>query len=442
MKFAVFDVDGTLVNGSIGADFVEWLSKRNHFPKKYSVKIRKAIQEQEKGRISYAKRGELLIKYWALGFKGKKKSEIKKLALEFIESYEKIFFGSQELMLLLKAKNYYLIALSRAFEEILEALKSRLFFDCIIGTKFEVKQEKYTGKPLNEMWDEEIKGKLLVEVIRKNNFDLNDSLAFGDSEQDYFMMSLVERPICSNPSGKLDGLCENRGWKRFNSIEYALNELKQGKIVAEHSWFEHYAKKYRRLIMDKEMFEDVLKKGKPFLKTVKRQVKEKARLLETGCGLGRTVVALSLMDYRITAIDSDARLLETAKINTKNYGKKIEFREMNFFEVLNVFGENSFDAVTHQGVLEHFSDSRMKKLLKLQLKIAPKIIFSVPLKTKENFEYFKYDKIGHRNLWTKKKWKQFLSEFNVIEFFEAKQRTKNLIVVIKRKKIKESKKYG
>jgi len=141
------------------------------------------------------------------------------------------------------------------------------------------------------------------------------------------------------------------------------------------------------------------------------------------------------MDYKITAIDNDPRLLEITKINVKNYGKKtkVKLEEMDFFEIKKKFKKDEFDAVTHQGVLEHFSPLLMKKLLDLQLEIAPLVIFSVPLKTEKNQEYFKFDQLGHRNLWEEKTWLEFLLDYKIKDFFTAEQRTDNLIVVLGRK---------
>ncbi len=435
MKFAVFDVDGTLVKGSAGADFVSWLVERKKFPKKNSEEIAEAIEKNKKELISYEERGRIATLKLAQGFKGKSQKEIQSLAFKFVRTYDKVFPGSVGLVNFLKKEGFYLIILSRSFREILKALNSRLGFDCIISTEFEVIEGKFTGKVSNKMWDEKIKGKKLLEKINKKNFNLRDSFAFGDSEQDSFMMDLVEHPVCLNPNGNLNKVCKNRGWKSFDDLKDLVVLLEEGKIIAQRSWFEHYSMKYKKLIMDEKMFGSVLKKEKAYLDTVKKYTPAKGRILEAGCGLGRIVSALSLMDYKITAIDNDPRLLEITKINSKNYGKKrnIELKEMDFFEIKKKFKKDSFDAVTHQGVLEHFSPLLMKKLLDLQLQSAPLVIFSVPLKTEKNKEYFRFDQIGYRNLWEEEKWAEFLLDYKIKEFFTAEQRTDNLIVVLGRK---------
>lgn len=434
MKFVVFDIDGVLLKDSIGVDFINWLHARGLFPDKETEVISQAVYKQLKGKISYSKRGELIITSWAAGLRGKEGKEIYTLAEKFIGEYKKIYPSSVDLINYFKKHGFYIIVISRAFQEVLIALNSKLRFDYIIGTQFELSQGKYTGKLKNKMWQESVKMRLLLKIIRDKNLEMDSSFAFGDSEQDVFMLELVDHPICLYPSEELVQIARDRGWVYFNSIKKVLKALREGKIVGIYSWYEHYSKKYRKLIMDQKMFEGVLKNDQPYLKVVKKYVPENGKILEAGCGLARTVINMSLLGYKITAIDNDAKLLGVAKINAKKFGRNITFKKMNFFNLRKEFRKNAFNAITHQGVLEHFSSDTIKRILDMQLDIVPIIIFSVPIKSRHNDKYFKSDKIGHRNLWSIKKWKELLREYKIREFLKTRQRTDNLIVVLQRRR--------
>lgn len=227
MKFAVFDVDGTLLEMAIPTDFIKWLSERNEFPKEVLDEVFETIKKYGRGEISWEERGQTILNLWSKGFKGKERKEIEELAKEFMESYDKIFPGSVELMNYLKEKDYFLIAISRAFEEILEALRAKLPFDLVIGTKFEVEQGVYTGRLLNELWYKEIKKEILLDLIKEKNLDTKGSFAFGDSDQDAFMMEIAEFPMCIKPTSELNKIAEERKWNKFTEMKDTLDFVKK-----------------------------------------------------------------------------------------------------------------------------------------------------------------------------------------------------------------------
>lgn len=202
--------------------------------------------------------------------------------------------------------------------------------------------------------------------------------------------------------------------------------------MKEENWYEHYKKRLGKLAMDGASYAKNLENDKPYLELIEKYV-DGCDILETGCGLARTAINISNLDYGVTCIDTDERLLEIAMENAKKFGGKIKFLHLDLQDITEVFKENSFAAITHQGVLEHFSENKIKKILHKQLKIAPIIIFSVPVKTKRNEEYFKDGLVRHRNLWDGEKWSELLEGFRILEMEEAKQRTDNLIVVLGRK---------
>ncbi len=193
-------------------------------------------------------------------------------------------------------------------------------------------------------------------------------------------------------------------------------------------------KKRGTLFINKESFLNNLKLDEPYIKILKRYLKPNSSILECGCGQARTALSMAYNEFNITAIDDNKKILGVAKENAKNLGldNKLNFILMNFFNIDKEFNNKSFDCITHQGVIEHYNEDEIRKILNLQLSIAPIIIFSVPIKTDFNEkEYFK-DSI-HRNLWTEEYWlEKILKDFYVMDYKVVKQRTDNLIVVIER----------
>ena len=177
-------------------------------------------------------------------------------------------------------------------------------------------------------------------------------------------------------------------------------------------WYKHYTET-KKLDYNKEYFKKNLKLDKSYVELIKKYIKPKGRILEVGCGPARTAISLAYEKFNVTAIDKDKRILEIAKENSKIAEVNINLKLMNMFNIDKEFKKNSFDCITHQGVLEHFERRKILSALKKQLEVSPFIIFAIPLNTKFNQEYFK-DNI-YRNLWSEKKWiRDILKDFKII----------------------------
>lgn len=140
---------------------------------------------------------------------------------------------------------------------------------------------------------------------------------------------------------------------------------------------------------------------------------------------------MALTGYNVTAIDIDDRMLTLAKLNTKQFTKKIIFKKADFCKLTKYFQKDSFDCITHGGVLEHFSINKIQSILNHQLYIAPYIIFSVPIKSTWNTKYFMDDVF--RNLWSPNFWlTNVLKQYDIRYHKVIRDRKDSLIVVIGR----------
>jgi glycosyltransferase involved in cell wall biosynthesis len=81
----------------------------------------------------------------------------------------------------------------------------------------------------------------------------------------------------------------------------------------------------------------------------------------------------SVHPKRVVAVDNDKDVLKLAKINMKLLEGKAEVVDENIFE-----DETKADLIFSQGVLEHFSDDELIRLINHQLKQAPVLVHSVP----------------------------------------------------------------
>ncbi|MFA5010145.1 MAG: class I SAM-dependent methyltransferase [Patescibacteria group bacterium] len=129
------------------------------------------------------------------------------------------------------------------------------------------------------------------------------------------------------------------------------------------------------------------------------------RLLEVGTGSGAMSIFLSWLGLDITGIDLDPQVIAKAKVESARFNGKADFMVADTFHL--PFPDNSFDVIFHQGLLEHFSDDDIRRILAEQLRCAPTVIVSVP-----NHWYPKKD-YGNERLMNQAQWEAILAPFKV-----------------------------
>ena len=164
------------------------------------------------------------------------------------------------------------------------------------------------------------------------------------------------------------------------------------------------------------------------LKHYQKYLKKGAKILDLGCGFGCMAIPLSTLGYKVIGIDKDKQVVEAAQKNAENFGKDIKIIEGDIFELDEIFDKDSFDVCISGGVLEHFKKGEIRKLVELQLKLAPVVIASMPVKTERTMKAYGFTEetaLNHvtldgiyRNFWSETEWvNEVLDGFNVVEHF-------------------------
>lgn len=107
-----------------------------------------------------------------------------------------------------------------ASAEMAEALASVIGFDGGIGTRSEIKDGVYTGKPDGPLVYREGKASEIRRVAAQNDIDLSDSYAYSDSESDLPMLRAVGHAVVVNPDSELARVARDEGWRimRFDKL--------------------------------------------------------------------------------------------------------------------------------------------------------------------------------------------------------------------------------
>ena len=111
-----------------------------------------------------------------------------------------------------------------ASQEMAESLASVLGFDGGIGTRSEIKDGVYTGKPDGPLVYREGKPVAMREVAEREGIDLSESYAYSDSDSDLPMLRAVGHPVAVNPDAELGRVAAQEGWEilRFDRLHRRL----------------------------------------------------------------------------------------------------------------------------------------------------------------------------------------------------------------------------
>ena len=107
-----------------------------------------------------------------------------------------------------------------ASQEMAQSLASVLGFDGGIGTRSEIKDGVYTGKPGGPLVYREGKAAEIRRMAAENDIGLAESYAYSDSESDLPMLRLVGHPVVVNPDAHLAQVARDEGWRimRFDKL--------------------------------------------------------------------------------------------------------------------------------------------------------------------------------------------------------------------------------
>ena len=111
-----------------------------------------------------------------------------------------------------------------ASQEMAAMLAHVLHFDGGIGSRSEIHDGVYTGKPAGLFTYREGKAEAIREVARQEGIDLAVSFAYSDSESDLPMMRTVGHPVAVNPDPHLERVAREEGWQimRFDKLRRRL----------------------------------------------------------------------------------------------------------------------------------------------------------------------------------------------------------------------------
>jgi HAD superfamily hydrolase (TIGR01490 family) len=137
--------------------------------------------------------------------------------------------------------------LTAASQEMADLLAHVLAFDGGLGSRSEIVDGRYTGRPAGPFNYREGKVISMRELAEREGIDLCCSFAYSDSESDLPMLRAVGHPVVVNPDAELRRIALEEGWEvlRLDRLHQRLKVLAAlgggaalaslGKVVRERS---------------------------------------------------------------------------------------------------------------------------------------------------------------------------------------------------------------
>lgn len=212
-RFAVFDIDGTLIRWQLLHALIDRLGREGHFkPGDYEALLAarqawKARKSEEEFDIYQKQLVDIIV-----GNLTKLDTQAFDSSIQavFDEYKDQVYRYTRDLIKQLKKDNYLLFAVSGSPQEIVALMAPYYGFDDFIATDHKRKNGAFTGEIMVAIFD---KPKHLRSLIAKHNVGLAGSIGVGDSESDADMLDMVETAIAFNPSKKLFQHAQTKGWK-------------------------------------------------------------------------------------------------------------------------------------------------------------------------------------------------------------------------------------
>jgi HAD superfamily hydrolase (TIGR01490 family) len=235
-KFAVFDIDGTLIRWQLYHVMVDKLAKQELLGVDATEQLHQARMKWKRREHpeAFASYEQALIAIFEASMPTLKTHDFDALVDEVIDTYkDQVYTYTRDLIKHLKQQGYTLLAISGSHQELVARLAMYYGFDDWVGSVYERRDGGYTGQKFVGSHDKQA---VLDQLIDKHHLDLQDSYAVGDSKSDAAMLQMVTHPIAFNPDRSLFDLARKNHWNiviERKNMTYPLEWRDGNYVLAE-----------------------------------------------------------------------------------------------------------------------------------------------------------------------------------------------------------------
>jgi HAD superfamily hydrolase (TIGR01490 family) len=121
-----------------------------------------------------------------------------------------------------------------ASQEMAELMATVLTFDGAVGSRAEIVDGRYTGRPGGPFTYRDGKAQAIREIADRDGIDLAEAWGYSDSESDLPMLRAVGHPVAVNPDKELARIARAEGWEvlRFERLGRRLRVAAAAAVAA------------------------------------------------------------------------------------------------------------------------------------------------------------------------------------------------------------------
>jgi len=224
-KFAVFDIDGTLVRWQLFHAIVHHLGQEGYILRRQHEQIRAArMHWKNREDIEGFRAYELvLLEIYLEVMKQILPEDHDRIVDEVVGEYrDQTHVYTRDLAHRLQGEGYLLFAISGSHDGAVGKVARHHGFDDWIGANFEIQNGQYTGEVTTPVFD---KAAALRTLVEKHHATFEGSYAVGDSWGDTSMLNVVEHPIAFNPDKGLYEAAVEHAWPIVIERKNVIYEL-------------------------------------------------------------------------------------------------------------------------------------------------------------------------------------------------------------------------
>ena len=206
LSIALFDIDKTIYRDYSVFEACKFFIKCGILTEDTWQLIEIEFSKYKQGKQNYSFTANEFIKIFANSLQHKKYPDVLAASKEFYRQNIGKFYPYFGIILPLLQKNYDVYIVTTNGQMVAQAVQELFNLEGYLSSDYEVIDGLITGRVLRSLAD----GKHVVKDLLSQYS--GDSMAFGDSDNDVGMLSLVKHPFCFNPNTELLKIATERRW--------------------------------------------------------------------------------------------------------------------------------------------------------------------------------------------------------------------------------------
>lgn len=211
MALAIFDLDNTLLGGDSDYSWGQFLCRKGIVDAEEYTRINtKFYEDYERGDLDI----QAFLEFALKSLKDNDLDKLKTLHDEFMQEVIEPMILPKGLELLRKHRDQgdYLMIITATNSFVTDPIAKRLGVDHLIGTDPEMIDGLYTGKVAGTPAFQGGKVIRLNEWLADNDYSLEGSYFYSDSQNDTPLLDIVDFPFAVDAAPDLEQYAKDKGW--------------------------------------------------------------------------------------------------------------------------------------------------------------------------------------------------------------------------------------